>query len=178
MKKKVVMAKPDLFQQTLCPVARAESVFGDIWSVLVLRELFGANNRFDEIQAQTGATPQMVAARLKKLEADGLVERRLYNERPPRYEYHLTTKGQDFWPVLMALRAWGERWMRLPGEERSVEYLHIPCGQPAGLGPLCDHCGQLLHREHLSGTRGKASQTERDARRAALKTSRTRGLQG
>lgn len=169
MKKKVAMAKPDLFQQTLCPVARAESVFGDIWSVLVLRELFSGIHRYDEIQAMTGATPQMVAARLKNLEADGLVERRLYNKRPPRYEYHLTDKGADFFPVLMSLRAWGEKWCRLPEEEMSVDYLHNPCGQPAGLGPLCDHCGELLLREDLVPRRSPASEAERQARRAALR---------
>jgi DNA-binding HxlR family transcriptional regulator len=174
MKKKVDMPKPDLFQQTLCPVARAESVFGDIWSVLVLRELFSANHRFDEIQVQTGATPQMVASRLKNLESDGLVERRLYSERPPRYEYHLTDKGRDFWPVLMALRAWGEKWCRLPGEEMSLSYLHNVCGQPAGLGPLCDHCGELLRREELTGMRSQASEAEREARRKTAKDLRQR----
>src|SRR4029077_2859151 len=55
--------------QTLCPVARAESVVGDRWAVLILRELFMRMHRFEEIQAQTGATPQKIAARLKKLEA-------------------------------------------------------------------------------------------------------------
>lgn len=169
MKKKVAMAKPDLFQQTLCPVARAESVFGDIWSVLVLRELLANNHRFDEIQAMTGATPQMVATRLKKLEADGLVERRLYNERPPRYEYHLTPKGKDFWPIMMALRAWGETWCRLPGEERSTEFVHQPCGHSAGLGPLCDHCGQLLRQGELVARPSAARAAELERRRAALK---------
>ena len=79
--------------ETLCPISRAESVVGDRWTVLVLRELFMRSHRFDEIQAQTGGTPQMVAARLKSLEADGLVERRAYSERPLRHEYHLTEKG-------------------------------------------------------------------------------------
>jgi DNA-binding HxlR family transcriptional regulator len=172
MKKKVVMAKPDLFQQTQCPVARAESIFGDMWSVLVLRELFSGNHRFDEIQAQTGATPQMVAARLKALEADGLIERRPYNERPPRHEYHLSDKGQDFWPVLMALRGWGEKWCRLPGEEMSMDYLHNLCGQPAGLGPLCDNCGELLRREDLTARRSAASIAEREQRSNATKAVR------
>jgi len=175
MKKKVNMARNKLALQTLCPVARAESIFGDIWSVLVLRELFSGNHRFDEIQALSGATPQMVAARLKGLEADGLVERRLYNKRPPRHEYHLTDKGVDFFPVLMALRAWGEKHCRLPGEEMSVDYLHIPCGHPAGLGPLCDHCGELLRRENLTARRSKASIAEREAWAEAFKQRRPRG---
>ena len=169
MKKKVTMAKSDLFNQTLCPVARAESIFGDIWSVLVLRELLANNRRFDEIQAMTGATPQMVATRLKKLEADGLVERRLYNKRPPRFEYHLTPKGQDFWPVLMALRAWGETWCRLPGEDVSTDLVHQPCGHSAGLGPLCDHCGQLLCQSEMIAKPSPARAAELERRRALLK---------
>ncbi len=174
MKKKVTMARPDLFQQTLCPIARAESVAGDIWTVLVLRELLADNHRFDEIQAMTGATPQMAATRLKKLEADGLVERRPYSKRPPRYEYHLTEKGADFFPVLMALRAWGEKWARLPGEKPSLEYAHKVCGKPAGFGPLCDHCGQLLRREELTRTLSAAAVAEREARREAVKAAQRR----
>jgi DNA-binding HxlR family transcriptional regulator len=172
MKKKITMARNDIALQTLCPVARAESVAGDIWTVLVLRELFANNHRFDEIQAMTGATPQMVATRLKNLEADGLVERRRYNERPPRYEYHLTEKGSDFFPVLLALRAWGEKWCRLPGEEMSMDYFHQPCGHSAGLGPLCGHCGELLRREDLTAKRSPAAIAERETRRRAVKASK------
>lgn len=164
MKKKVT---PDLFAQTLCPVARAESVVGDIWTVLVLRELLAKNHRFDDIQVQTGATPQMVAARLKNLERDGLVEKRLYNQRPARYEYHLTDKGRDFFPVLLALRAWGETWCRLPGEERSTNYTHLACGGPAGLGPLCDTCGEQLRYGEVSATPSAARAAEIEARRAS-----------
>src|SRR5690348_5133810 len=98
MKRKVIMSRNEPAAFSLCPVARAEMVVGDRWTVLVLRELFMRSHRFEEIQAQTGATPQMVAARLKKLEADGLVERRVYSKRPPRYEYHLTEKGEAFHP--------------------------------------------------------------------------------
>ena len=118
------IAAPD----TLCPIARAETVVGDRWTVLVLRELFMGSHRYDEIQAQTGGTPQMVATRLKNLEADGLVERRLYNERPPRYEYHLTAKGQAFYSVVLALRAWGETWCKSPEEGLAVVYTQKTCG--------------------------------------------------
>ena len=88
--------KGKIADQTLCPVDRAETVVGDRWTVLILRELFMRMHRFEEIQAQTGATPQMIAARLKKLEADGLVKRRVYNKRPLRHDYRLTEKGEAF----------------------------------------------------------------------------------
>ena len=100
--------KDNTADQTLCPVAWAITVVGDRWTVLILRELFMRMHRFEEIQAQTGATPQMIATRLKKLEADGLVKRHVYSKRPRRHEYHLTEKGEAFYPVILALRAWGE----------------------------------------------------------------------
>ena len=158
--------------QTLCPISRAEAIVGDRWTVLVLRELFMGSHRFDEIQAQTGGTPQMIAARLKNMEADGLVARRPYNERPPRYEYHLTPKGQAFYSVVLALRAWGETWCKSPEEGLAVVYTHKTCGQPAGLGPLCQHCGELLRREELISEPSAAYLEERNARREAFKGGR------
>jgi DNA-binding HxlR family transcriptional regulator len=98
----------DAARNQIGPRARAVGVVGDRWTVLILRELFMRIHRFEEIQAQTGATPQMIAARLKKLEADGLAKRCVYNKRPLRHEYHLTEKGEAFYPVILALRAWGE----------------------------------------------------------------------
>lgn len=163
------MAEDDSAPDTLCPISRAENIVGDRWTVLVLRELFMANHRYDEIQAQTGGTPQMVATRLKCLEADGLVERRLYNERPKRYEYHLTAKGEAFYPVILALRAWGETWCKAPEEELAVVFTHKPCNHPAGLGPMCAHCGEPLRREDLISQPQAAYVAERQARREAFK---------
>jgi DNA-binding HxlR family transcriptional regulator len=157
---------------TLCPVDRAETIAGDRWTVLILRELFMRCYRFEEIQAQTGATPQMIAARLKKLEADGVVKRRVYNKRPLRYEYHLTEKGKAFYPVLLALRAWGEAWCKSPKEGRAVIYTHRSCGKPAGLGPVCESCGQQLHRDDLIAEPTAKYQNERAARWEAFKASR------
>ena len=158
--------------RTLCPVARAELIVGDRWTVLVLRELFSGNHRFEEIQAYTGATPQMVAARLKQLEADGLVERRPYSEHPPRFGYHLTEKGDAFFPVILALRQWGEIWVKSPKEGLSVLYTHATCGEPAGLGTVCESCGKPLRRNDLIVTMNPAYQKEREARQAAFKAAR------
>ncbi|KJZ35659.1 MULTISPECIES: helix-turn-helix domain-containing protein [Pseudomonas] len=158
--------------ETLCPISRAESVVGDRWTVLVLRELFMGSHRFDEIQAQTAGTPQMIATRLKRLEADGLVARRPYSERPLRYEYHLTPKGDAFYSVVLALRAWGETWCKSEEEGLAVVYTHATCRQPAGLGPLCAHCGEPLRRAELISTPSEAYAAERKARRDAFKGAR------
>ena len=159
--------------ETLCPISRAEDIVGDRWTVLVLRELFMGSHRFDDIQAQTGGTPQMIATRLKNMESAGLVARHRYSERPPRYEYRLTEKGEAFYPVVIALRAWGETWCKSQEEELAVTYIHKPCGEPAGLGPLCAHCAQPLRRGELISQPGAAYSAERQARREAFKGSRS-----
>ena len=164
------MAANNTLPETLCPIARAEAIVGDRWTVLVLRELFMGSHRFDEIQAQTGGTPQMVATRLKNLEADGLVARHRYNDRPPRYEYRLTAKGEAFYSVVIALRAWGETWCKSPEEGLAVVYTHARCNHPAGLGPLCAHCGEPLRREDLISQPAAAYAAERQARREAFKS--------
>jgi DNA-binding HxlR family transcriptional regulator len=161
--------KDNITDQTLCPVARAESVVGDRWTVLILRELFMRMHRFEEIQAQTGATPQMIAARLKKLEADGLVKRHVYSKRPLRHDYHLTEKGEAFYPVILALRAWGETWCKSPREGRAVNYLHLTCSKPAGFGPVCESCGKPLRREDLVAEAAPKYRREREARAEAFK---------
>jgi|SRR5579859_982453 len=163
------MADKHALTDTLCPIARSEAVVGDRWTMLVMRELFMGSHRFDEIQAQTEATPQMVAARLKKLEADRMVERRAYNQRPLRYEYHLTEKGRAFYPVILALRAWGEAWCKTPGEGRAVDYTHMLCGQSGGLGLLCESCGKPLVRSEMVPILNPAYAREREARQDRFK---------
>jgi Predicted transcriptional regulators len=155
--------------ETECPVARAQSIVGDRWTVLIIRELFMGNHRFEELQAQTEATPQMLASRLKKLEAAGLVERRAYSTRPLRHEYVLTAMGEDFYPVVLALRAWGETWCKPKGQV-AVRYTHIPCGQDPGLGTVCQHCGKELRRTDLKSALSPTYAQERETRRAAFKT--------
>ena len=171
-RKTAVARESKLDWATLCPVGRSAAVVGDRWTLLVLRELFSENHRFEEIQAQAGATPQMVAARLKTLEAEGMVERRVYNEHPLRHAYHLTKKGEAFYPVILALRAWGETWLKTPKEGRTVDFIHKTCGKPAGLGTVCENCGKLLKRADLSGAFNPTYQAERDARWAEFKASR------
>ena len=158
--------------ETLCPIARAEAVVGDRWTVLVIRELFMGNRRFDEIQAQTGGTPQMVATRLKSMEADGLISRKSYSTRPLRYEYYLSEKGEAFYPVLLALRAWGETWCKSYEEDIAVRYTHMTCGQPAGLGPLCDGCGKPLQRDQIISEPSPSYKMERQDRQNAFRVKR------
>ena len=93
-----------------CSVAAALNLVGEKWSLLAVREITFGNKRFDVIARNTGAPRDRLAARLRALEAAGVVARRQYSEHPPRYEYELTEAGADLRLVLAALRLWGDKW--------------------------------------------------------------------
>lgn len=94
-----------------CPVARTLDLIGDRWTVLLLRDLLRHGpRRFQDFQESLGLAPNTLSARLKNLEANGLVERRTYSNHPPRLEYHLTERGRSLGAVMKALRSWGERY--------------------------------------------------------------------
>ncbi|MGB3243881.1 MAG: helix-turn-helix domain-containing protein [Sulfitobacter sp.] len=89
-----------------CPVARGLSVVGDRWTMLVVRECFFGIRRFDQMQERLGITRHVLADRLRKLEADGVLRREAYQQRPPRYEYLLTDSGKALYPLLVTLIDW------------------------------------------------------------------------
>jgi len=98
------------YRQKHCPVARTLDLIGERWTPLILRDLLlhGPRRYQDFQESLAGVAPNTLSARLKTLEAGGLVERKLYNERPPRLEYRLTGKGRSLGPVMKALREWGK----------------------------------------------------------------------
>ena len=161
-------ALPDA-NDTLCPVARSQAVIGDRWAVLVVRELFMGNRRFDSLLAQSQSTPQMLSTRLKRLEADGMVQRTRYMDKPPRYEYELTEMGRAFYPVILALREWGETWCKSADEDVAVRYKHLTCGHDAGIGTVCEACGEPLRREDLKAKLSPSYAHERAERQDAAK---------
>ncbi|MBS1658762.1 MAG: helix-turn-helix transcriptional regulator, partial [Bacteroidetes bacterium] len=99
------------YSKETCSVAGALSVVGDPWTMIILRDAFAGVRRFDDWQARLGVARNVLAARLKSLVAFGVMETRLYSERPPRHEYVLTAKGRDLLPVLLTLKAWGDRYV-------------------------------------------------------------------
>ena len=97
------------FGEMQCPIARSLERVGEWWSMLILRDAFAGLTRFDEFQKSLDIAPNMLTRRLGALVEEGLLERHLYCEKPPRYEYRLTECGRDFRPVLLALLAWGNK---------------------------------------------------------------------
>ncbi|CAN7317587.1 winged helix-turn-helix transcriptional regulator [Bosea sp. LjRoot237] len=107
--------QPKLAPLAECPCARAVETVGEWWSILILRDALQGLSRFDEFERSLGIAPNMLARRLKHLTQSGLFERRLYSERPKRYEYVLTDKGRDFFPVVVALIGYANRHLAPEG---------------------------------------------------------------
>ncbi len=99
-----------------CPIARSLEHVGEWWSMLILRDAGSGITRFDDFQKSLGIAPNMLTRRLAGLVEAGMLERRLYSERPARYEYVLTPRGADFRPVLWAILAFGNRHYAPEGE--------------------------------------------------------------
>lgn len=134
-----------------CPVALASAAIGDRWTLLVLRELFFGAHRFDQLLEGTGAAPQMLSSRLKALEADGIIKRSAYSTRPLRHDYRLTEAGRDLFPILYALRNWGERHRRNDADDFAIRYTHRACGTDVGLESICPGCGEALAYGSIRG---------------------------
>lgn len=128
------------FADMPCSVARTLEVIGEWWTMLVIREAFNGVRRFDEFHSRLGIARNVLAARLQRLVEHGVLERRQYQDRPPRCEYRLTEKGRDLYPVLVAMLAWGDKWMAGP-EGPPVSLIHT-CGHVLGSHLVCSSCGQ------------------------------------
>jgi len=100
-----------------CSIARSLDVLGDWWNPLILRECLYGVRRFDELQRWLGIGRNILTRRLALLVEQGLLEKRRYSERPPRFEYHLTDKGYDAAKLLVAMMAFGEAWYFDRGQE-------------------------------------------------------------
>jgi DNA-binding HxlR family transcriptional regulator len=130
-------------QQENCSIARTVAVLGERWTLVILREAFNRRRRFEDIQRDLGIARNILADRLQTLVAEGILERRAYQQRPERFEYRLTDKGRDLYPVMIALMQWGDRYNA--GEAGPpVELIHEPCGEHTHPRLVCDHCGEPI----------------------------------
>jgi DNA-binding HxlR family transcriptional regulator len=135
------------FSRWPCSVARTVDILGDWWMPLVLREAFYGVRRFDDFQSALGIGRNVLTQRLVRLVDEGLMAKEQYSERPPRYEYVLTEKGRDFWPVMAAMATWGDRWLD-GGEGPPVVFHHTSCDHDTTATVVCSHCGEpLSHRD-------------------------------
>ena len=133
---------PRGYETQNCSVARTLEAVGDRWTMLVIREAFLRTRRFEDFQSRLGIARNVLSDRLGRLVDDGILERRRYQDSPPRHEYRLTGKGLDLWPVLMTLMAWGDRHAAEAGPPRLI--VHRDCGGLLGPHLRCERCGEDL----------------------------------
>ena len=136
-----------------CSVARTLALVGERWSLLILRNVFYGIRRFEPLRASLGISRKVLSQRLATLAAGGVIERRGYQDRPPRHEYRLTPAGVDLFPVMMALAHWGDRW-RASADGAPVEFVHARCGLAARAQLVCPHCREPLAAHNVRLRRG------------------------
>lgn len=124
-----------------CSVARTVSVIGDRWTLLILRDCFLRVRRFDDFQERLGITRPILAERLKKLVDEFVLTKVAYQQRPLRYEYRLTQKGLDLYPIIMSIVHWGD--VHMAGKKgRPLLHRHGLCGKTFDPVLVCSECGE------------------------------------
>lgn len=131
------------YEDQHCSIARTLEILGERWTLLIVRDVFNGRRRFDQLQEGLGVARNVLTTRLGRLLEEGILERRAYQQRPTRYEYLLTEKGIDLWPVLIAMLDWGDRYTA-GSDGPPVIVRHKACeGIVDGRG-ICTSCGERL----------------------------------
>jgi DNA-binding HxlR family transcriptional regulator len=157
-----VPLRSDYTGQT-CSIARALEIVGERWTLLIVRDAFHGLTRFDEFQRSLGVATNVLAGRLQKLVAAGILR-----QDGPRGAYALTAKGRDLYPVILTLMAWADR--HEPGPDGAeVHVIHTACEHPVGGALRCEHCGGPVGLENLKVVPADPDETLTPPQRAALR---------
>lgn len=139
-----------------CSVARTLELIGERWTLLIIRDAFRGIRRFDDFQRDLGIARNVLQARLERLVEAEILRRVPYQERPTRYEYRLTEKGIDLWPVHIALLKWGDRYAAPAGAP--VVLIHNDCGGELDDRRRCVRCGAELTARDVRSVPGPGAQ--------------------
>ena len=134
--------------QAECSVAQTLSVIGDRWTLLILRDCFLGIRRFDDFLNSLDVSRTILTSRLSKLVETGVLEKQPYQERPTRYDYRLTKKGQDLYPVILTLVQWGDTY-RGDGKRPPIERVHKKCGHKLQAHLICEDCGEEIQPQQV-----------------------------
>jgi DNA-binding HxlR family transcriptional regulator len=140
------------YDSQVCSVAGSLELVGERWTLLIVRDAFMGARRFEDFQRRTGAARNVLTARLGRLVEEGILRRVQYQEHPARYEYGLTEKGIDLWPVIVSLLQWGDRHI-YPGRA-PVLLVHKHCGGAVDDHRICETCGAKLGPRDVRALRG------------------------
>jgi DNA-binding HxlR family transcriptional regulator len=133
---------PNTYAQQNCSIARSLEVIGERWTLLIIRDALKGVRRFEDFRVRLGIAHNVLSDRLNHLTEAGVLARSLYQSRPDRYEYVLTERGLDLWPVVMSLLLWGDRHFAPDGPP--VLTLHHGCGGRLTPALTCADCGVNL----------------------------------
>ena len=135
-----------------CSVAKTLEIVGERWTVLILREIFFGRCRFDEMAQNLGIARNVLTQRLQRLQEEDVVTKVAYQQRPERFEYRLTEKGLDLWPVMVTLMQFGDRYYAPDGPP--VVLTHRDCGGTLDEHRICMTCGEKLTAKDVRAHRG------------------------
>lgn len=140
------------FADMHCSVAQCLEVVGDWWTLLIVRDAFFGIRRFDQFQQRLGISRNILSQRLNWLVDNAVLEKVQYDERPPRYDYRLTSKGRDLWPVLTTMRQWGDKHAAPQGPPLRIR--HDACGKVTDAVLTCSHCGERVNARNVRALTG------------------------
>ena len=141
------------FADMHCSIAQSLEIVGEWWTLLVLRDAFLGVRRFEDFVERLGIARNVLVSRLETLVGAGVLERRPYDEARGRYDYVLTAKGRALWPVMTALRQWGDEWV-VGLENAPVALEHRGHGHLATMQMSCDVCGEVLDARSVRAVAG------------------------
>ena len=145
----------ELERPETCSIAGAMEILGERWTFLILRESFYGVRRFSDMQRNLGIARNILSTRLHTLVGAGILERRLYQQEPERYDYRLTESGRDLYPALVTLMKWGDR--HLQDTAPPVVLRHNTCGHTADPLLVCSHCREELRPRDVTPEAGPAA---------------------
>ena len=132
-----------------CSVARTLSVIGDPWTLLILRTAFLEGRRFQDFRRALGLSKAILSDRLGALVSAGIFRRERYQDGPPRYDYRLTRKGLELYPVFVGLAQWGDKWGWEADESPPIAIAHAECGAVNALTLSCSVCGEPVEARDM-----------------------------
>lgn len=150
-----------------CSVARVSAVLGDRWTLIILSECFLGVRRFESFQERLSIPRTTLSTRLQKLEEHGVLERRLYQSAPDRYDYRLTEKGRGLYPVLSTIVTWGDVYY---ADEAGPPIIrtHHSCGRDIQPVLTCPDCGEEIDPREMTARKRPAQQGAQPVRRGPV----------
>jgi DNA-binding HxlR family transcriptional regulator len=140
-----------------CSIARATDLFADAWTALIMRDVLLGVTRFDDMAEDLGISRKVLTARLARLVEEGVLVRERYQDRPPREHYLATEKGEQLYPVLLALMDWGDRWYAGEAGPPALVH-HLTCGRDTTPVTVCVHCAEPLTSHNTTQLPGPGGQ--------------------